>query len=243
VRIIPRIDIKNDYATKGINLEGNRRVGDPNDLGVKYYNDKADEIIFMDSVASLYGKNNLFELIKKISKNIFIPITVGGGLRTISDMTKALNSGADKVAFNSAAISNPKLIQEAVKTFGSSTVVVSIETKKNNQDNWEIFYKNGREPSKILLEDWIKITQKFQCGELLITSIDHEGTKKGFDLELLDKIEGMQLKTPIIFSGGCGKMEHLTSVKNKLNNDAAAIASVLHYNVLSISKIKENLNL
>ncbi|WP_415323328.1 imidazole glycerol phosphate synthase subunit HisF [Candidatus Pelagibacter sp. Uisw_127] len=241
MRIIARIDIKNEYAIKSINLEGNRKVGDPNSLGVKYYKDKADEIIFMDSVASLYGNNNLFELIKKISKNIFVPITIGGGLRTISDMTQALNCGADKVAINSAAIKNPKLIKDAVKIFGSSTVVVSIETKKNAQGDWEIFYKNGREPSKILLYDWIKITQEFDCGELLITSINNEGTKKGFDLELLYEVEKMNLRTPIIFSGGCGKLEHIENIKSRLKHDAIAIASVLHYDLLKIKDIKKNL--
>ena len=130
MRIISKIEIKNDYVIKGINLEGNRRIGEPNLFGVKYYNAGIDEIIFMDTVASLYGKNNLFELIKKISKNIFIPITIGGGLKKITDISQALNSGADKVAINSAAINNPLLIKKAVQKFGSSTIVVSIETKK-----------------------------------------------------------------------------------------------------------------
>ena len=243
MRIIPRIDIKNDYAIKGINLEGNRKIGNPNELGVKYYHDKADEIIFMDSVASLYGKNNIFELIKKLTKNIFIPITIGGGIRNISDITKALNSGADKVAINSAFINNPELITEAVKIFGSSTIVASIETKKNKKGDWAIFYKNGREKSNILLDDWLTKLSTEQVGEIFITSIDYEGTKQGFDEELLDKILKKRLEIPIIYCGGCGKLDHIKKVNKKLKHDAISIASVLHYDVLKISEIKSELKL
>ena len=171
MRIIPRLDIKNNFVIKGINLEGIRKVGDPNEMGMKYYQDKADELIFMDAVASYYGRNNLFNIIKECTKDIFIPITVGGGLRSLDDITRALNSGADKVALNSAAVLNPKLISEASKTFGSSTIVISIETKKNKNNDWEIFTATGREPSGILLKDWIKIIQDKGCGEILITSM------------------------------------------------------------------------
>ncbi len=145
MRIIPRIEIKNNFVIKGINLEGLRKIGDPNILGKKYYLDGADELLFMDVVASLYGRNNIFEIIKKITKDIFIPITVGGGIRNIEDIQKALNSGADKVFINSAAVKNPNFIKEAVSVFGSSTIVVSIETRKNRKNFWEIFIHNGRE--------------------------------------------------------------------------------------------------
>jgi len=149
MRIIPRIEIKNNFVIKGINLEGLRKIGDPNILGKKYYLDGADELLFMDVVASLYGRNNIFEIIKKITKDIFIPITVGGGIRNIEDIQKALNSGADKVFINSAAVKNPNFIKEAVSVFGSSTIVVSIETRKNKKNFWEIFIHNGREETGI----------------------------------------------------------------------------------------------
>lgn len=243
MRIISKIEIKNDYVIKGINLEGNRRIGEPNIFGVKYYNAGIDEIIFMDTVASLYGKNNLFELIKKISKNIFIPITIGGGLKKITDISQALNSGADKVAINSAAINNPLLIKKAVQKFGSSTIVVSIETKKNSKGQWEVFYKNGREASGIELSKWILIAQKYNCGELLITSIDKDGTKKGFDLELLNFISEIKIKTPIIFSGGCGSINDIKKIYKKLQHDAIAISSILHFNLASVQNIKKELEI
>ena len=189
MRIIPRIEIKNNFVIKGINLEGLRKIGDPNILGKKYYLDGADELLFMDVVASLYGRNNIFEIIKKITKDIFIPITVGGGIRNIEDIQKALNSGADKVFINSAAVKNPNFIKEAVSVFGSSTIVVSIETRKNKKNFWEIFIHNGREETGIELKNWLKKIQQLKCGEILITSIDNEGTRKGFDLDLLNLLK------------------------------------------------------
>lgn len=241
MRIIPRIDIKNNFVIKGINLEGVRKIGNPNEIGVKYYNEKADELIFMDAVASLYGRNNLFDIIKKCTKKIFIPITVGGGLRSIEDISKALSSGADKVALNSAVVKNPELIKTASQTFGSSTIVISIETKKNQNNQWEIFTSTGRDPTGIILDDWIETIQKFGCGEILITSIDCEGTKKGFDIDLINLLKKIEIKVPIIISGGCGNLKHIKEVKDELSNDAVALGSVLHYNLLNLKQIKDEL--
>lgn len=241
MRIIPRIDIKNNFVIKGINLEGVRKIGNPNEIGVKYYNEKADELIFMDAVASLYGRNNLFDVIKKCTKKIFIPITVGGGLRSIEDISKALSSGADKVALNSAVVKNPELIKTASQTFGSSTIVISIETKKNQNNQWEIFTSTGRDPTGIILDDWIETIQKFGCGEILITSIDCEGTKKGFDIDLINLLKKIEIKVPIIISGGCGNLKHIKEVKDELCNDAIALGSVLHYNLLNLKQIKDEL--
>ena len=242
MRIIPRIEIKNNFVIKGINLEGLRKIGDPNILGKKYYLDGADELLFMDVVASLYGRNNIFEIIKKITKDIFIPITVGGGIRNIEDIQKALNSGADKVFINSAAVKNPNFIKEAVSVFGSSTIVVSIETRKNRKNFWEIFIHNGREETGIELKNWLKKIQQLQCGEILITSIDNEGTRKGFDLDLLNLLKKEKISTPLIFCGGCGNLEHIKKIKKILRDDAIAISSILHYNLSTIKEIKKSIN-
>lgn len=242
MRIISRLDIKNNFVIKGINLEGLRKVGNPNEMGIKYYNEGIDEIIFMDAVASYYGRNNLFEIIKECTKNIFVPITVGGGIRSLEDITQALNSGADKVVLNSAAVKNPNLILEASKKFGSSTIVISIETKKNKKNEWEIFTNTGREPSGIYLRDWLKQIQDLGAGEILITSIQAEGTQKGFDLSLLKFLDTKNINVPIIFSGGCGSMNDIRAVKKKLKDDAIAIASAFHYSKLLIKDIKKVVN-
>lgn len=242
MRIIPRIEIKNNFVIKGINFEGLRKIGDPNIIGKKYYLDGADELLFMDVVASLYGRNNIFEIIKKITKNIFIPITIGGGIRSVEDIQQALNSGADKVAINSAAVKDPKFIKQAVSFFGSSTIVVSIETRKNRKNIWEVYTHNGRDVTGINLKDWLKKIQQFKCGEILVTSIDNEGTKKGFDIDLLSFLEKEKIQTPLIFCGGCGSIEHIKKIKKNLKKDAIAISSILHYNLSTIKEIKKAIN-
>ena len=242
MRIIPRIEIKNNFVIKGINFEGLRKIGDPNILGKKYYLDGADELLFMDVVASLYGRNNIFEIIKKITKNIFIPITIGGGIRSVEDIQQALNSGADKVAINSAAVKDPKFIKQAVSFFGSSTIVVSIETRKNRENIWEVYTHNGRDETGINLKDWLKKIQQFKCGEILVTSIDNEVTKKGFDIDLLSFLEKEKIQTPLIFCGGCGSIEHIKKIKKILKKDAIAISSILHYNLSTIKEIKKAIN-
>ena len=186
MRVIARIDIKNNYVIKGINLEGLRKVGDPVQLITKYYVNGIDEIIISDSVASLYGRNNLFNFIKEITKEVFVPITLGGGIRSLKDIEKALNSGADKVSINSKALENPTFLKEASNTFGSSTIIASVEAKKIGHMKWEPYKCCGREKTNRDLKEWIKTIQDKNCGEILITSIDHEGTKKGFDLEMLN---------------------------------------------------------
>jgi cyclase len=188
MRLIPRLDIKNDYVIKGINLEGLRKVGKPLDLLEKYYKEGADEICLIDSVASLYGRNNLFSIIENATKNIFIPLTVGGGIRSLQDIELALNSGADKVAINSYATENPNFICEASKNLGSSTIISYIEAKKKNHSKWEAYKYFGREKTGLDIIDWIKKVQDLGCGEILLTSVDHEGLEKGLDYNLLDNI-------------------------------------------------------
>jgi imidazole glycerol-phosphate synthase subunit HisF len=240
MRIISRLDIKNNHVIKGINLEGLRKIGDPKKIIEEYYCSGIDEIIIIDSVASLYGRNNLFELIKNITKEIFVPITLGGGIRSIEDIDKALNSGADKVAINSGAIENPLLIKNASAKFGSSTIVSYIEAKKVGNNVWEPYKNCGRERSHLNLIDWIKTVQNNGCGEILLTSIDREGTELGFDIDLIDSIKDY-IKKPLIISGGCGSIQDILQIKENYVDDSVAIASVLHYKKISISDIKDKI--
>jgi cyclase len=241
MRIISRIDIKNNYVIKGINLEGLRKVGDPKNIIEKYYNEGIDEILIIDSVASLYGRNNLFNLIEKITEEVFIPITLGGGIKNLKDIDKALNSGADKVAINSGAFENHNFIKQASKEFGSSTIISYIEAKKVSEKKWEPYKNCGREKTNFDLIYWIKKVQDDGCGEIVLTSIDYEGTEKGFDIEMLEHIKKFIIK-PIIVSGGCGSINDIIKIKKKFNYASVALASLLHYNKIKISKIKEKIN-
>jgi len=237
-RLIARLDIKSNNVVKGINLEGIRKVGDPKILAKKYYDEGIDEIIYMDSVASLYGRNSLKKVIIDAASEIFVPLTVGGGIRSLKDIREALNSGADKVAINTQAIKTPSFIKEAAEKIGSQAVVVSIEAKKQNNNKWEAFYNNGRERSGKDVIIWAQEAQSLGAGELLITSIDHEGLKKGMDIKLLDILQ-KEINIPIIFSGGIGSYQSIMEVIP--NADAIAIAGSLHYNELNISEIKKRL--
>ena len=236
-RIISRIDVKNDSVIKGIHLEGLRKVGDPNKLAIKYYQDGVDEIIFMDAVAAYYDRNSLSHIIEKACENVFVPITVGGGIRKIQDIQIALNSVADKIAINTAAVKNPEFIKEASKVFGSQCIVSSIEAKKKSENKWEVYIDNGREPTGIDVIDWVKKVQKLGAGEIMVTSIDQEGTKNGFDLELAKNIDNL-IDIPLIFCGGAGSSEDIFDVFNASSVDAIAIASILHYNIESVNDIK-----
>ena len=238
MRTIARIDIKNNHVIKGINLEGLRKIGDPEKIIKKYYNNKIDELLLLDSVASLYGRNNLFNFIKEITKEIFVPITLGGGIRSLKDIENSLNSGADKVAINSGALENPNFLTEAVNNFGESTIIVNIEAKKIGNDQWEPYKFCGREKTNIQINDWIKTIHDKGCGEILITSIDHEGTEKGFDIELINNIYE-SINKPLIVSGGCGKIEDIVEIKKNFENISIAIASALHYKNIEISEIKK----
>ena len=211
MRIISRLDIKNNFVIKGINLEGLRKIGEPKTIIEKYYKEKIDELLIIDSVASLYGRNNLFDFIKKITKEIFVPITLGGGIRSLSDIEKALNSGADKVSINSQALSEPKFLQEATKNFGESTIVVNIEAKEISPNKWEPYKFCGRERTNINLNDWLKKIHDFGCGEILLTSIDKEGTESGFDLRLLNSIYKIISKL-YVFLFGRKNMQFLNDV-------------------------------
>ena len=212
---------------KGIQLEGLRILGKPEAFARHYYEQGADELLYMDIVASLYGRNSLLDIISKTSKEIFIPLTVGGGLRTIEDISDVLNAGADKVALNTAVINEPELIRKASRRFGSSTIVVSIEAKKIN-DSYEAYTDNGREKTGRDAIKWATEAVELGAGEIMITSIDREGTGKGFDL-LLTKTISESVSVPVIACGGAGETEHVYEVFNKTKSNAASIASLVHY--------------
>jgi len=240
IRLVARLDIKGENLIKGIHLEGLRSLGDPNTYASKYTEDGLDELLFVDSVASLYQRNNIFSVIEKAASNIFIPITVAGGIRSIADVESALISGADKVAINTAAIQNPSLIEEIARAFGSQCMVVSIEAKKISPNKWEAYTHNGREPSGLNVIEWASRCANLGAGEMLITSIDQEGTRKGFDVELIKSVNNI-VNIPIIASGGMGNPSHIVEAINEGGADAIAIADSLHYNRHTIPEIKNYL--
>ncbi len=235
-RVIARLDIKNGFVIKGIHLEGLRKIGDPLALASKYYEEGIDEIVFMDAVASLYDRNNLYHIIKEASRKVFVPITIGGGIRKIEDIQMALRSGADKVAINTQGIKNPDFLKDAVHTYGSQCIVASIESKKTSK-GWEAFVDNGREETGVMVLDWVIELQKIGVGEIMLTSIDAEGTKNGFEMELI-KAVCERVNIPVIVSGGAGNLKHLSDVCSDFSVDAIAVASVLHYNIHSVPEIK-----
>lgn len=238
-RLISRLDIKNEFIVKGINFEGIRKVGNPEVMAEKYYKEGIDEIIYMDVVASLYERNTITKYIKEAAKKVFVPLTVGGGIRSLEDIQKILKSGGDKVAINTAAIKNPSIIKAASEEIGSQSIIVSIEAKKIDKEKWEAYYDNGREKSGFDVLEWAIEAEKLGAGELLITSIDKDGLKQGMDIELL-KIIRKVISIPIIFSGGVGSIGHIKEALPEA--DAIALASALHYEDLRIESIKESFN-
>lgn len=237
-RLIARLDIKGNNVIKGVNLEGLRVVGSPIELAYKYYKQGVDELLFMDCVASLYGRNQLTQIISDAAENIFIPITVGGGIRSVSDVNAALRAGADKVAINTAAVANPSLLSEVAKYFGSQCLVLSVEAKQVGLRNWEVYTDNGREPSGMDVITWVKQAVQLGVGEILLTSIDYEGTRKGFDLDLIKAVSEV-VAVPVIASGGMGKIEDIISVSQDNFADAAAMADILHYNRNTLPEIRD----
>ena len=236
-RIIPRINIKGEKVVKTINLEGLRDLGDPNHFSSNYFNRGADEIIFMDVVATLYNRNNLHEIIKKISKDIFIPITVGGGIKSIDEAKILFENGADKVAINTAAIINPNIITDFIEIFGAQNLVVSIEAKRIKKNKWVCFTHTGREKTNIDVLEWIKKTVNLGVGEIMLTSIDNEGLSEGFDIDLA-KCAGKICKVPLIFGGGLGDLDHINPIIDYV--DALSISGALHYEKIQIEELKKN---
>ena len=228
LRLIPRLDIKGPNLVKGIHLEGLRVLGKPEEFARHYYEAGADELLYMDLVASLYGRNSLLDIVSRTAREIFIPLTVGGGLRTLEDIQQVLRAGADKVSMNTAAIRRPELIREAARRFGSSTIVVSIEAIHTPAGSYEAYTDNGRERTGVDAVAWAVRAAELGAGELLVTSIDREGTGKGFDLELTRRI-AEAVSIPVIACGGAGRLEHIAEAVQQGGADAVCVASVLHY--------------
>ncbi|MFM8249144.1 MAG: imidazole glycerol phosphate synthase subunit HisF [Acidimicrobiaceae bacterium] len=237
LRLIARLDIKGANLIKGIHLEGLRVVGDPQIHAAKYYQDGADEIIYMDTVASLYGRNNLIDVVSRATEHVFVPITVGGGIRSVEDARTLLRAGADKVAINTAAIKEPKLISQLSDVWGSSTIVLSIEAKKTGDNKWEAYTDNGRERTGLDVAQWAETGAKFGAGEIFVTSVDQEGTRKGFDCELVAEIT-KRVEIPVIASGGFGSLDHLSQLVKTAKPTGVAIADSLHYNRYSFEEIR-----
>ena len=237
IRLIARLDIKGPNLIKGIHLEGLRVIGSPSEHALRYYLQGADELIYMDCVASLYGRNHLEDIISLAAKDIFVPITVGGGIRSVDDAIQILRAGADKVAINTAAIANPSLITDIARRFGSQCMVLSIEAKQTASDCWEAYTNNGRERTGLNVIEWAKQAVSMGAGEILLTSIDREGTRKGFDVALV-KAVSTEVNVPVIASGGMGKPEDLLLVVNEGAADAVAMADILHYKRAEIADIR-----
>lgn len=238
IRIIPRLDIKGPNVIKGIHLECLRVVGNPQEMAAKYYNQGADEIIYIDTVASLYGRDNLLDIVSRASENVFIPMTAGGGIRSLSDIKKILRAGADKVSINTYAVKDPGFIKRAAKSFGSQCIVGHIEAKRVGKDKWEAYTDNGREQTGLDVVEWAKKLETLGIGELLITSIDNEGTAKGYDLELINNI-ATRVSVPVIASGGAGKPEDILKVITEGRADAVTASHIFHYNKHTIGEIKK----
>lgn len=238
LRLIPRLDIKGPNLIKGIHLEGLRVVGDPQEFAIRYYQAGADELIYMDIVASLYGRNNLSDIIQRAADNVYIPITVGGGIRTMADARHLLRSGADKVAINTAAIARPELISEVAHRFGSQAMVLSVEAKQLAKGKWEAYTNNGRERTGFDVVEWVQRGVELGAGEILLTSVDREGTRKGFDLELVSAVSNA-VSVPVIASGGMGSAEDLLAVASIGGADGVAMADVLHYGRTTLKELRQ----
>jgi len=232
VRIIPRLDIKGPNLVKGIHLEGLRVLGKPELFAEYYYENDADELMFIDVVASLYERNSLHEIIKKTAKKIFIPLTVSGGLRSLNDIREVLRAGADKVSLNTAAIKNPDVIKKASREFGSSTIVITIEAIKQSDNNYLAYTDNGREHTGIEVVGWAKKVEELGAGEIVISSVDNEGTGCGFDINLTRTISDC-VSIPVIAHGGCGKQDDVRDVIKTGKADAVSIASIIHYDTIN----------
>lgn len=231
IRIIPRLDIKGPNVVKGVHLEGLRVVGKPELFAQKYYEDGADELLYIDSVASLYGRNNLEDIVRKTAEKIFIPLTVGGGIRTVDDIGRLLRAGADKVAINTAAVANPALIKDGAKMFGSQCIVISIQAKERSLGRYECLTDNAREKTGLDVFEWVKRAVGLGAGEILLTSVDRDGTGEGYDIGLTSKVAQM-VDVPVIACGGAGNPSDILDVIVEGKADAVSAASVFHYGLV-----------
>lgn len=239
-RIIPCLDVLNGRVVKGIKFKELRDAGDPAELANWYYQQGADELTFLDVGASPGERETMYDVVERTAEQLFIPLTVGGGVRSINDVSKMLKSGADKVGINTAAVENPELITRASKKFGRQCIVIAIDAKRVNNGNWEVYTYGGREPTGIDAVEWANEVESLGAGEILLTSMDADGTKNGYDLELTKKIVE-STNIPIIASGGAGNPEHIYEALSDGKADAALAASIFHYETYTVKEVKKYL--
>ena len=240
IRLIARLDIKGPNLIKGIRFEGLRVIGSPAEHALRYYQQGADELIYIDSVASLYGRNNLSDIVQSAARNVFIPLTVGGGIRSTDDVRHLLRCGADKVAVNTAVIAQPGLITEIAREFGSQCMVLSIQAKQIAPGRWEAYTDTGRERSGVDVIEWARKGVQLGAGEILITSVDREGTRKGFDIGLVRTVAA-EVNVPIIASGGMGSAQDAVDVVQQGHADAVAMADILHNKRATLAEVRQHL--
>lgn len=238
-RIIPCLDVKNGKVVKGINFIDLKDIGNPVEVASGYNAQMADEIVFLDITATNEDRNVLINVVKSVAKEVFIPFTVGGGIRSLQDMYNLLDSGCDKISINSSAIKNPSLIHEGAKSFGSQCIVVAIDVKKVSDSRWNVFINGGRIDTGIDYFTWVKEVENLGAGEILLTSMDSDGTKMGYDLDLI-RWTSSNIKIPLIASGGAGNMEHIKEAY-LAGADAALAASIFHYKEIEIPELKKYL--
>ena len=239
-RIIPCLDVREGKVVKGINFVGIKEVGDPVECAAEYDAQGADEIVFLDITASHEGRGTMLDVVRRTAKKVFVPLTVGGGIRTIDDFRDTLRAGADKVSVNSAAVKNPQLIREAADIFGCQCVVVAIDAKKCPDGHYTVVINGGRIDMGIDAVEWAKKAEELGAGEILLTSMDTDGVKGGFDLDMLNAVCNA-VKIPVIASGGCGTLQHFTDVFEKTGAAAALAASLFHYKELTVGQVKAEL--
>jgi len=238
-RIIPCLDIKNGRVVKGVNFVDLRDAGDPVENAKFYDKEFADELVFLDITASHEKRNTTVELVKKVADSVFLPFTVGGGIRTISDIRNLLNAGCDKVSINTAAVKDPLFVKKAASRFGSQCIVVAIDAKRS-LGRWEVFINGGRTPTGIDVIRWARRMENYGAGEVLLTSMDYDGTKRGYDIDLTAKVS-RAIGIPVIASGGAGSLEHLYKALTKGRADAVLAASIFHYREYRVKDVKEYL--
>lgn len=240
-RIIPCLDVRDGKVVKGINFVGIKEVGDPVELAAEYDRQGADELIFLDITATSDDRNTMVDMVERTAKQVFIPFTVGGGIRSIEDIRKMLLAGADKVSLNSSALKNPDLIRQGAEMFGSQCIVLAVDAKKREDGTgWDAYLAGGRINTHKDVIEWVKEAEKLGAGEILLTSMDADGTLQGFDLELTQAVRNA-VNVPVIASGGCGKLEDFYDVLKEDTADAALAASLFHYGTLSVGEVKDYL--
>lgn len=237
-RIIPCLDVRNGKVVKGVNFEGIKDVGDPVLYAEEYNKQGADELVFYDITASYEGRGVFLDVVRETAKKVFVPLTVGGGIKTVDDIRETLRAGADKVSVNSQAVQNPQLIKDGADIFGSQCICVGIDAKKVGDKKWTVYINGGRVDMKLDLIEWVHTIEKLGAGEICLNSIDADGTKNGFDIDMLDAV-CTAVNIPVIASGGAGKIEDFSEVFEKTGATAALAASLFHFNELTVGEVKK----